>query len=210
MLSSLSHRLSPRPRDGGRLARAGALRLGSLVLAVALLATAACDDPFEPRATTPVRTDSFVAYAMSGTPVNVPTAFNVVFFTTVRMEPSYGFDFAFDLDDQGRVLVVPVTRLGGAVIVGRRVGLQKATMPFDQITRAPVTGYHYDSTLAMTEGETMLVEVLADQCPFGTSSLVYSKFQVRAVDTARRRLAFLLTYDPNCGFRSFLSGIPSN
>jgi hypothetical protein len=179
-------------------------------MAVVLLATAACDDPFEPRATTAVRTDSFVAYALSGTPVNVPTAFNVIFFTTVRVEPSYGFDFAFDLDEQGRVLIIPVTRIGGAVIANRRVGLQKATLPFDQVTRAPVNGYHYDSTLAMNEGETMLVETLADQCPFGTSSLVYSKFLVRAVDTARRRIAFLLTYDPNCGFRSFLPGIPSN
>lgn len=201
MLSSFR---SPRP------ARAAALRLASLALTVALLATAACDDPFEPRATTPVRTDSFVAYAMSGTPLNLPTAFNVVFFTTLRIEPSYGFDFAFDLDDQGRVVVIPVTRLGGAVILGRRTGLQKATVPFDQLTRAPVTGYHYDSTLVMDVGETMLVEIIADQCPFGSSSLVYSKFMVRAVDPIDRRIAFLLTYDPNCGFRSFLPGIPSN
>ena len=188
----------------------GALRLVALLSLVTLAATAACDDPFEPRATTSVRTDSFVVWALTGTPVNLPTAMNVVFFTPVRVEPTYGFHLAFDIDAQGRVELIPVTRVGGIITAGRRVGIQKATVPFEQLARAPAIGYHYDSVFVMTPGETAVVELAAEQCPFGVSQIVYAKLVFRTVDPVRRQLSFRMTYDPNCGFRSFLPGVPTN
>ncbi|HSA57625.1 MAG TPA: hypothetical protein VLE53_18065 [Gemmatimonadaceae bacterium] len=200
MLSSIC-RLSP---------RTGAVRLVSLAAVVGLAATAACDDPFQPRATTAVRTDSFLVWALSGTPVNVPTAFNVVFFTPVRVEPTYGFHLAFDIDAQGRVELIPVTKVGGIVTAGRRVGIQKATVPFEQLARAPAVGYHYDSVFVLTPGETAVVELGAEQCPLGVSQIVYAKLAINAVDQVNRQLSFRVTYDPNCGFRSFLPGIPTN
>lgn len=200
MLSTL-RRLSP---------ATGALRLAAILALVTLAATAACDDPFEPRATTSIRTDSFVVWGLTGTPVNVPTAFNVVFFTPVRVEPTYGFHLAFDIDEQGRVQLIPVTRVGGILTAGRRVGIQKATVPFEQLARAPAIGYHYDSVFVLTPGETAVVELAAEQCPFGVSQIVYAKLVIRTVDTANRQLSFKMTYDPNCGFRSFLPGVPTN
>lgn len=176
----------------------------------ALIGAAACDDPFAPRATTPVRTDSFIVYSVSKTPVNVPSAFNIVFFTTLRLEPTYGFDLVFDIDDDGKVVLIPVRLVGGAVTAGRRVGLQRITGAYDEMTRAPTSGYHSDSTLVLSVGDGALVELQTDVCQFQTSQLVYAKLQIKAVDPVARTIVFRITYDPNCGFRSFLPGVPTN
>jgi hypothetical protein len=176
----------------------------------ALIGASACDDPFAPRATTSVRTDSFVVYSVSQTPVNVPAAFNIVFFTTLRLEPTYGFDLVFDIDTDGKVVLIPVRLVGGAVTSGRRVGLQRITGPYDEMTRAPSSGYQYDSTLTLSVGEGALVELQTDICQFQASQIVYAKLQIKAVDLVSRTIVFRITYDPNCGFRSFLPGVPTD
>lgn len=194
-----------------RLGVVRARRALGVLLAAGAVFVAACDDPFAPRATTAVRTDTFSVFALSGTPVNVPTAFNVLFFTTVRVEPTYGFDFAFDIDQQERVLLIPVSKMGGVVTAGRRVGFQRPAVAFDEVMRAPAGGYHLDSTFVLGPREPVIVELISEACPFGVvSQFIYSKLEVLAINPADRRLTFRITYDPNCGFRSFLPGIPAN
>jgi hypothetical protein len=189
--------------------RSASRRLALILGATAALGTAACDDPFAPRATAPVRTDSFIVYSVSQTPVNVPAAFNVIFFTTLRLEPSYGFDIVFDIDESGKAVLIPVRLVGGPLTANRRVGLQKISTSYDELTRAPTTGYQYDSTLALAAGEAALIEIQTEICQFQASQLVYAKLQIKAVDPVSRVIAFRITYDPNCGFRSFLPGVPT-
>jgi hypothetical protein len=178
--------------------------------ATGAISAAACDDPFAPRATTEVRTDSFIVYSVSQTPINAPAAFNIVFFTTLRLEPTYGFDLVFDIDQAGKVVLVPVRLVGGAVTSARRVGLQKITGPYGDVTRAPTSGYQYDSTLTLDVNEGALIELQTEVCQFQTSQLVYAKLQIKAIDPVARTIVFRITYDPNCGFRSFLPGVPTN
>ena len=178
--------------------------------ATAAIGTAACDDPFAPRASTPVRTDSFLVYAVSKTPINVPAAFNVILFTPLRLEPTFSFDLVFDIDDAGKVVLIPVKLVGGAVTAGRRVGLQLIAGEYDAVTKAPTSGYQYDSTLVLGVGDAALVEVSTDVCQFQTSRMVYAKLQIKAIDPTSRTMSFRITYDPNCGFRSFLPGVPTN
>src|SRR5687768_10788599 len=158
--------------------RSGSRRIALLLVAVAAIGTAACDDPFAPRATAAVRTDSFIVYSVSQTPVNVPAAFNIVFFTPLRLEPTYGFDLVFDIDGDGKVVLIPVSLVGGAVTAGRRVGLQRITGAYDEVTRAPTGGYKYDSTVVLDVGEAALVELQTDICQFQTSNLIYAKLQI--------------------------------
>jgi len=194
----------------GLLHRSGSRRILVILGATAAIGAAACDDPFAPRATTSVRTDSFIVFSVSQTPVNVPAAFNIIFFTPLRLEPTYGFDLAFDIDDAGKAVLIPVRLVGGAVTAGRRVGLQRIAGAYDEVTRAPTSGYQYDSTLTLDVGEASLVELQTDVCQFQTSQLVYAKLQIKSVDPVSRTIVFRITYDPNCGFRSFLPGVPTN
>jgi hypothetical protein len=191
-------------------ARPESRRLVVALSAIGVLGTSACDDPFAPRATSPVRTDSFIVYSVSQTPVSAPAAFNFVFFTTLRLEPTYGFDLAFDIDDAGKVVLIPVRLVGGVLTFGRRLGLQPITTPYDEVTRAPTSGYQYDTTLTLDVGEGALVELQTDFCQFQQSRIVYAKLRIDAVDPVARTIAFRTTYDPNCGFRSFLPGVPTN
>ena len=190
--------------------RSGGRRILVVMAATAAIGTAACDDPFAPRASTPVRTDSFLVYAVSKTPINVPAAFNVILFTPLRLEPTFSFDLVFDIDDAGKVVLIPVKLVGGAVTAGRRVGLQLITGEYDAVTKAPTSGYQYDSTLVLGVGDAALVEVSTDVCQFQTSRMVYAKLQIKAIDPNSRTMSFRITYDPNCGFRSFLPGVPTN
>jgi hypothetical protein len=190
--------------------RSGARRMLLLVGTTAAVGTAACDDPFSPRANTPVRTDSFVVYAVSQTPVNVPAAFNIVFFTPLRLEPTYGYDLVFDIDATGKVVLIPVRLVGGAVTAARRVGLQKITVPYEELVLAPTSGYQTDSTLALSVNEGAIVETQTNVCEFQSSQLVYAKLQIKTVDPISRQIVFRITYDPNCGFRSFEPGVPKN
>ena len=191
-------------------ARPESRRLALALSAIGVLGTTACDDPFAPRATTPVRTDSFVVYSVSQTPVSAPAAFNIVFFTTLRLEPTYGFDLVFDIDDDGKVVLMPVRLVGGVLTSARRLGLQLITVPYDEVTRAPTSGYQYDSALTLDVGGAALIELQTDICQFQQSRLVYAKLQIKAIDPVARTIVFRITYDPNCGFRSFLPGVPTN
>jgi hypothetical protein len=194
----------------GRNPRPGTRRLALAALAVAVIGAAACDDPFAPQATTTVRTDSFIVYSVSQTAVNVPAAFNIVFFTPLRLEPTYGFDVVFDIDETGKVVLIPVTLVGGAVTADRRVGLQKITGDYAALTSAPNSGYTYDSTVTLAVDEAAVIELATDACQNQTSQLVYAKMQIKAIDPVLRTIVFRITYDPNCGFRSFLPGLPTS
>ena len=163
-------------------ARPESRRLAVALSAIGVLGTTACDDPFAPRATTAVRTDSFVVYSVSQTPVSAPAAFNIVFFTTLRLEPTYGFDLVFDIDDDGKVVLLPVRLVGGVLTSARRLGLQLITVPYDEVTRAPTSGYQYDSALTLDVGEAALIELQTDICQFQQSRLVYAKLQIKAIE----------------------------
>jgi hypothetical protein len=179
-------------------------------LLIASLAAGACEDPFATTASAEVRIDSFVVYAASGTPVNVPAAFSLLLFTPVRLEPTYNFDVVFDIDDAGNVVLIPVTLAGGAVTADRSVGLQRIVGAYDDMTRAPADVYEYDYTLALAPTEGAVIQVKTSACADQASELIYAKLQIKTVDPATRVLAFRISYNPNCGYRSFLAGLPTN
>ena len=139
-----------------------------------------------------------------------PAAFNIVFFTPLRLEPSYGFDLVFDIDEAGKVVLIPVRLVGGAATAGRHVGLQKITVPYEDVKQAPTSGYNPDSTLKLGVGEGAIVELQTSVCEFQSSQLVYAKLQIKAIDPISRTIVFRMTYDPNCGFKSFEPGVPTS
>ncbi len=182
-----------------------------LVLGASLVSVIACDDPFAAKATLAVQTDTLVAYALSGTSPAFPAGLNTVFRTVVRVDADHNYDVAFDLDAQGNVRLIPVQLMGGATTAGRRVGLQKSSQGYAALTIAPNANYVYDSVLVVKPGDAAVIEVLsADQCSFTLSTLLYSKIGIDSVNTTTRQIFFQSTHDPNCGFRSFLPGVPKN
>src|SRR5512145_3343503 len=139
-------------------------RVRTLALGAAALVAggiAACDDPIGLQAGIGTLTDTFTVLALSATDRIV-----------VRISDQIAFDVAFDLDGSGAVtaypvrLVVPFRVIGGLLQQTHRVGLQKSSTTFDELTRAPGGGYNYDSVTVVRAGETLVVEVQAPQCSF--------------------------------------------
>lgn len=182
------------------------------VYASTLAVLTACGDPIGIQATDPVFTTAIALYALSTAPPSYPTAVDTPFGRSVPVNVSATFDFAFDLDAAGSVLVHPARRVVSSPLGVNRVALQKVPGTFESVESAPRTGFVKDSSIVVAIGEVVVVEAErlrpGDICTFAISPNLYSKFVVDAVDPAAGTITLRLTVDPNCGFRSFTEGIP--
>jgi len=185
-----------------------------LWLALAPIALVACKDTNQISANTAVAPDTLVAYAMSGTPTSYPSALNTVGRTSVRMDGTANFDVGFDLDPSGNVIVYPVRLLVSPLVGARQVGLLTTTTPYDSLTRAPNGYYRPDTAVTVSIGQTLVIlsnrNSAGDLCVYFASPRVYAKMVVDSVNLLTRSIHFRHTVDPNCGYRSFLSGFPTS
>lgn len=189
-----------------------ARRLRRGLLAVLLLATAgaaACEDPFKITAQNPNIDSSFELWALNGgAPAAFPTAVLVPQASAVRLDAAGSFDLAFDIDPTGRVRVLPVGSVVAPIAGTREVQFQRADGPFNTVIEAPKTGWTSDSVLVVNEGQMFLVKVNTLYCQYDLQQFVYAKFVVDSVIPAEHRMKLSARINPNCGFRSFLTGIP--
>ena len=186
-----------------------ALRLFAVVLVPTV---AACDDPTDLIARSPTVHDTLSVYALSGTDLTFPSALNIPERTVLRATGTFNFDLGFDLDESGRILLYPMRLLSSDLADVHQVGLQKVSTPFNDLALAPSSGYNFDSTLVVVPNETVAVQVAAPAyCGFPFPETVFAKLTVDSVNTTARRIHFRMTTGtiPNCGFRSFLPGIPT-
>ena len=187
-------------------------RRGLLVLTLAGLAgIAACEDPFTPQAAGPNIDQSFELWALTGTPVSYPSAVVVASSFgpfALRLDASGSFDLAFDIDTTGRLVVYPVSSIVAPVSGTREVQFLRGVGPYNTIVEAPRTGWTSDTVLVVNEGQTFLVKVTTLVCQYDIRQQVYAKFAVDSILVADRRIKLSARINPNCGFRSLLSGVP--
>ena len=184
--------------------------------ALAIFASAsiltACDDPQLLRAQLPTVLDVFTVFALTGTPAAYPSGINTYVRSAVRVDGNANFDVAFDIDAQGNAIIYPVQKVVNSLTSSRRVGLRKMTGNFDEITIAP-TGKYADSTIVASQGDIIIVQSIrngsGDVCQFDISPYIYAKLKIDSIAVDSRTLVVQSLLDPNCGFRSFESGIPT-
>lgn len=197
-------------------------RLPRVVLLALAVTAVACGDLTKPKASTPSLPDSFTLAAVTGAPANWPTAINF-FGGPTRADAKFTFDVAFDLDADGRILVIPVRAIAGALgdaiyqqvsgISLKRVGLQRVSGTFESVRSAPETGYDTLGVQTIVPGSVVVAELLDfANCytGFGGSTL-YAKLVVDSVNTVTRRLYTRSVVDPNCGYRGLVAdSIPTS
>jgi hypothetical protein len=184
--------------------------------ALAIVASAAvltaCDDPDLLRASLPTVEDEYTVFALTGTPAAYPSGINTYVRAALRVDGSANFDVAFDIDDQGRALLYPVQKIVSSLSGTRRVGLRKVAGTFESVTEAP-SGTYADSVIVATKGDVVVVQSVrngsGDACQFDISPYIYTKMLVDSIATDIRTVKIKTVLDPNCGFRSFESGVPS-
>ena len=186
------------------------LSVFSAVLAAAV-ALAACGDVsgLLP-ASVPNRTDTISVYALTGTPVTAPSAYWIVSRQVVRTDQNSAFDFAFDIDSLGRVLLLPT----GALKLGQQSGVQLSTLAFDSLRVAPTSGYKVDSAVVLTVNSVAVMHSRAVQCSYDyqPSHNYFAKLRVIAIDTTTgangRRIDLEMLTNINCGYRGLDPGLP--
>jgi len=185
------------------------------VIAAGLTAAfiSACGDPTGLKASLLNSVDTLSVFALSGTPPNYPSGLAFLSHQSVHVDGFGAFDIAFDINADGNAVVYPV-KLIVASGSPRPVAMQKIGEAFDSVAEAPKTGYQSDSALVALPGETIVVQsahnAAADLCQFAINPNIYAKIGVDSVNLASRTIYLQLGLDPNCGFRSFASGVPTS
>jgi hypothetical protein len=182
-----------------------------LLFVIGSIVAVACTDQSPFRAQFPNEVTFGYAYAMNGTHPALPSAVSILRRDVLPIDATFQFDFAFDMDEFGFVTVHSVRRVANEFAGVNRVGFQLDSVnPFDQIARAPVAGYAYDTSMRLMPGNTLLVDVLEPNCQ-GRSFLGFNlraKLKVDSVDNINRIVFFQMLPNVNCGFRSLLEGLP--
>lgn len=185
------------------------LRLRSLALAATLMFAAGCDDPFDVGAQRQTIDVSIEAWALSDAPPSFPSGFLVPQMAVVPIGAEGDFDIAFDIDETGRLVVLPVSRVVHPPTGQRRIGFIRIDEPYNTVIEAPLTGWVYDSSIVVNPGGAFMARVQTRFCQFDIRQDIYAKFFVDSVIPAERRVKLVARIDPNCGYRSLVLGIPT-
>jgi hypothetical protein len=175
------------------------------VAALTAAVLAACGDDFTlPPASIQNEIDTVAIYALSGTPVALPSGYQIELKRAVRTDQTAFFDFAFDIPPSAAPRFYPTGPLG----LGEGSGFLRQTAPFDSVTFAPLDGYVRDSGVVADSGAVYVVRSRPVSCTFGTFAY-FAKLRVLAVDTTARRVDFEVVANANCGYRSLEPGTPT-
>ncbi|MBE0591709.1 MAG: hypothetical protein IH616_04840 [Gemmatimonadales bacterium] len=166
-------------------------------------------DPGLPPASWENTVDTTEMWALRGTAIGTPSAFDLISALAVRPERADPFDFAFDIDSTGAATLYPSGLLGGS----QTAGLHVARTAFDDILRAPLEDYVTDSVTAIDVGTVFVARSRAapDGCSALTGALPrYGKFEVLSIDAVARTVTFQMLVNLNCGYRQLEPGVPVN
>ena len=185
------------------------LRLRFLALAATFALAAGCEDPFDVGAQRQTTDVLIEAWALSGSPPSYPAGFLVPQMAVVPIGIEGDFDLAFDIDENGRLLVLPVSKVVQPLTTQRRIGFIRIDEPYNTVIEAPLTGWTYDTSIVVNPGGAFMARVQTRYCQFEVRQDIYAKFYVDSVIPAERRVKLVGRIDPNCGYRSLLLGVPT-
>jgi len=152
--------------------------------------------------------DTIVLGALVGTSIGTPSAFNIAGSAAVRTDQTSSFDFAYNIEADGRHVFLPQATLGITQSSGVSPGLLLSDQNFGQITQAPLNGYNTLDTITIALNQVYVARSSLVCTSVGVP--VYAKLRILSFDDADREVSFEVLANRNCGFRDLEPGIPSN
>ena len=178
-------------------------RAAALFGLAVLAATAACNSTLTlPPAGLLTVTDTVTLWALSGTSLSEPSAYDVIKQTVAHTDRTSAFDFAFDIRTDSLHDTSAVLLPRGALGLYVDGGLQVTPQAFDAVTKAPTSGYQDTAAVALKVGTVVLAASRSQACNFGYVYPTYAKLNVLTLDLVARSVTFAILIDPNCGYRS--------
>lgn len=178
-------------------------RAAALVALTLLGSGLACSATFPlPPATLAVTAGTVTLWALTGTDLANPSAYDVLDQTVARTDRTSVFDFAFDIQvdtlNDTTAVFLPRGTLG-LYVDG---GLQVTAQAYDSVTIAPTSGYQDTLALPVKVGMVVLAASRSETCNFGYVRPLYARMHITALDLVARSITFDIVTDPNCGYRS--------
>jgi hypothetical protein len=172
-----------------------------------VLWAAACSDPNAlPDATLTNVERNVTLYSLIGTPVATPSGYALEG-GLVRTDQSDAFDFAYNVEPDGRHVFLPRAALGIDTSNSLNPGFLGRTESFEAIKSAPSNGYVTDQAIPIAIGERYIVRSRVT-CTIGVPK--YAKLEIVSFDDVARTVSFRILIDDNCGFRGLEPGLPDS
>jgi hypothetical protein len=152
--------------------------------------------------------DTIVLGALVGTGIGTPSAFSVPAGAAVRTDQTSQFDFAYNIEPDGRHVLLPQAALGISNTTGLSPGLLPSDQSFAEITEAPLNGYSTLDTVVVAVNEVIVARSSLVCTSVGVP--VYAKLRILSFNDADREVRFEVLANRNCGFRDLVPGLPQN
>jgi hypothetical protein len=180
---------------------------GAFALALSL---GACKELTSIDASYQNRTISDTAYALNGAPPASPNTLKLFDGLLARADQNFAFDIAFDIDANGNAVIIPARAVATNFSGPYSVALLKVPGSFESLLSAPKEDFHPDTAMVAAIDQPIVIESRDNAVCFTSlkGSSYFSKLVITAVDVPKRKIAFTVTVNRNCGFRSFEPGIP--
>ncbi|HYC30679.1 MAG TPA: hypothetical protein VEB59_00235 [Gemmatimonadales bacterium] len=146
--------------------------------------------------------DTVTIGSLTGTPILTPSGYAVEN-GAVRTDLTTQFDFAYNVETDGRRVFLPKAALGLPSATTADPGLQRRDESFDGITVARSNGYVTEEAVPVQLGERYVVRsriVCSASVPY------YAKLEIIGFEDSLVHLKVLA--NTNCGFKGLEPGLP--
>lgn len=182
---------------------------GALVVCAAIVG--ACDGPSQPAGQTENATQPFFVHALSGSPLATSNAITFPGRSVTRVDGTFDFDVAFDIDANGNVVLLAPELVGQNPAGNRLVGIQTGLGSYDNILEAPLSGYTVDSSMTVARGQAVAVQAQEPICLTSNPAApyLYAKIVIDSVDIPNRGIYGRTMIGGDCGYRQLIAGFPA-
>jgi hypothetical protein len=179
-------------------------RIQLFLLLLPLGLAAACSDANSlPDPTTANVEDTVTVGALVGTPISTASAWSVTA-GPVRTDLSSEFEFAYNVEPEGRRVLLPRAALGLVSNTGLDPGLQARSEAFESITKARSNGYTTNVPVPVEVGQRFMVRSRLLCTSLGVP--LYAKIEVLSFQDST--VTFRVIADRNCGYKGLKPGLP--
>ena len=199
--------ISNSPRFFKRIPRG--LYAGALLLCAAIVG--ACDGPTTYPGQSENATQPFFVHALNNGSFAGSTAITFPGRSVTRIDGTYQFDVAFDIDTNGNVKLIPPELVGQNPSGNRLVGIITGIGSYDAITEAPTSGYTVDSITVIARGQAVAVQAQEPVCLSSNpvAPYLYAKIVVDSIDIVGRGIYGRAMIGGDCGYRQLVAGFPA-
>lgn len=132
-----------------------------------------------------------------------PSAFDIITGESVRTDQFSGWDFVFQIAEDGSALWWP---RGALIEEDEDSGLQQVSLAFEALTEAPEGGYVRLESVPVAVGDVFAGRSRRDPALGNIRCRRFAKIEILAIDAGEGTVSFRHLVNPNCEKRTLVPG----